>query len=82
MRKSYVPNARTRTMPKSWSRTITGLEVPHLLPVNRRVVRKYTSALKGDSNPYFQPLSLVRIGMLSVVSECLPGWNKSPYWPR
>ena len=25
-------------MPKSWSRTITGFDVPHLLPVNSRVV--------------------------------------------
>ena len=38
MRKSYVPNARSRTMPKSWSRTMTGFDVPHLLPVKRRVV--------------------------------------------
>ncbi len=32
-----MPKARRRTMPKSGSRTITGLDVPHLLPVNRRV---------------------------------------------
>ena len=35
--KSNVPNARMRTTPKSWSRTMIGLEVPHLLPVNSRV---------------------------------------------
>ena len=66
-------------MPKSWSRTITGFDVPHLLPVKSRVVTKYTSALNGDSNPYFQPLSLVSTGMLSVVSVYLPGPNRSPY---
>ena len=38
MRKSYVPKARARTMPKSLSRIITGFEVPQLLPVKRRVV--------------------------------------------
>ena len=37
IRKSYVPNARRRTMPKSLSRIITGFAVPHLLPVKRRV---------------------------------------------
>src|SRR5688572_16453618 len=31
---------------------------------------------------YFQDLSLVRTGMLSVVSECLPGPNVSPNSPR
>src|SRR6478736_1043934 len=56
--------------------------MPHLLPVNNRVVTKYTSALNGDSNPYFQPWSRVSTGMLSVVSMCLPGANKSPNCPR
>ncbi len=81
-RKSKVPKARTRTMPKSGSRSITGLLVPHLLPVNSRVLTKYTSALNGDSNPYFQPCSVDRIGMLSVVRLCLPGPKVSPNWPR
>ena len=39
IRKSYVPKARARTMPKSSSRSMMGLAVPHLLAVNRRVVR-------------------------------------------
>ena len=80
--KSKVPKARTRTMPKSASRIMIGLLVPHLLPVKRRVVTKYTSALKGDSSPYFQPLSVERMGMLSVTSVCLPGPKVSPYSPR
>ena len=33
-----VPKARTRTMPRSSSRIMIGFAVPHLLPVNRRVV--------------------------------------------
>ena len=33
MRKSYVPNARRRTIPKSWSRTITGFAVTPVLAV-------------------------------------------------
>ncbi len=44
-----------------------GLAAPHLFPVKSRVVTKETSALKGDSKPYFHDLSVVRIGMLSVV---------------
>ena len=59
-----------------------GLAVPHLLPVKRRVLTKYTSALNGDANPYFQPLSVDKIGMLSVVSVYVPGPNESPNWPR
>ena len=38
MWKSKDPKARTRTMPKSASRSMMGLLVPHLLPVNRRVL--------------------------------------------
>ena len=36
--KSNVPNARARTIPRSSSRIMIGLEVPHLFPVNSRVV--------------------------------------------
>ena len=36
--KSKVPNARSRTMPKSSSRAMMGFAVPHLLPVNSRVL--------------------------------------------
>ena len=38
IRKSKVPKARTRTMPKSASRSMIGFDVPHLLPVKSRVV--------------------------------------------
>ena len=37
---SYVPKARARTMPKSSSRSMIGFDVPHLLPVNSRVLTK------------------------------------------
>ena len=82
MRKSKIPKARRRTTPKSASRIITGLGVPHLLPVNRRVVMKNTSALNGEWNPYFHPPSRVSTGMFSVTSVCLPGVKQSPYSPR
>ena len=36
--KLIVPKARARTIPKSLSRIITGFDVPHLLPVKRRVL--------------------------------------------
>src|SRR5688500_8265652 len=39
------------------------------------------SALNGELNPYFQDFSRVRMGMLSVVSVCLPGPNVSPNSP-
>ena len=62
-----------------------GLESPFKADVYyvvTRVFTKYTSALKGDSKPYFHPRSVVRIGMLSVASVCLPGPNVSPNCPR
>src|SRR5687768_12234677 len=40
------------------------------------------SALNGELNPNFHDFSRVRIGMLSVVSVCLPGPNVSPNSPR
>jgi hypothetical protein len=67
-RAEYPPKALSRTIPNSASRTMTGFCVPHLRSVNRRVLAKYTSALNGDSKPYFQPLSVDRIGMFWVCS--------------
>src|SRR5258708_28329837 len=59
-----------------------GFAGDHLVPVNKRVLTKYTSALNGDSKPYFQPFNVERIGILSVVSDHSPGPNVSPNWPR
>ena len=39
-RAAYAPKARSRTMPNSGSRTITGLGVPHFMSVNSRVLTK------------------------------------------
>ncbi len=68
-----MPNAVARTMPNSLSRIVAGPGVPHFRLVNLRVEQKYTSALKGDSKPYFQPFSVARMGMFCVVSVCVPG---------
>ncbi len=76
-RMANAPNARNRTMPNSGSRTMTGFCVPHLRSVNCRVLTKYTSALNGDSKPYFQPFSLDRIGMFCVCSVYMPGGKAS-----
>ena len=54
-------------MPNSASRIMMGLAVPHFWSVNWRVFTKYTSALKGDSNPYFQDFNVVSTGIFSVV---------------
>ena len=62
-----MPKARSRTMPKSLSRIVTGCGVPHLRPSCRRVLKKYTSDLKGDSNSLSQFLRLVSSGMVWVV---------------
>jgi hypothetical protein len=64
-----VPNARTLTGPISASRSVTGFCVPHFWSVNRVVSTKYTSALKGLSNPMDQLFSFVRIGRFAVVSS-------------
>src|ERR1035437_9140708 len=45
-RKSNVPNARTRTMPRSLSCTMTGFAVPHWFPGNRRS-EEHTSELQS-----------------------------------
>ena len=60
-------------MPNSGSRTMTGFCVPHFRSVNWRVLKKYTSALKGESNPYFHPLRVLSTGMFCVVRVWVPG---------
>src|SRR5258706_4400931 len=76
-----MPNDVTRTMPNSLSRIVDGPGVPHFKSVNFLVLTKYTSALNGDSKPYFQPLSVARIGMFCVVSVYMPGLYTSASWP-
>ncbi len=78
---AYVPKARRRTGPNSASRSKMGFMVPHLRSVNWRVFTKYTSALKGELNPYFQPLSVARIGRFLVSSVYVPGPNTSATAP-
>ena len=39
-RAAYAPNARSRTIPNSGSRTMTGFWVPHFRSVNSRVLTK------------------------------------------
>ncbi len=80
-RAANEPNARSRTIPNSASRTMTGFAVPHFMSVNCRVVTKYTSALNGESKPYFQPLRVDRIGMFWVWRVYVPGVNTSAIWP-
>src|SRR5690606_28285444 len=60
---------------------MTGFCVPHLKSVNCRVLTKYTSALNGESKPYFQPLSVDRIGMFRVCRVNVPGGNASAICP-
>ena len=43
-----MPNARRRIAPNSLSRMVIGLGVPHFWSTLRRVLKKYTSLLKGD----------------------------------
>ena len=62
-RKAKEPKARMRIMPKSASRIMTGLAVPHFRSRNCLVLMKYTSLLKGELKPNFHALSLVRMGM-------------------
>jgi hypothetical protein len=80
-RAEYAPKARRRTIPNSASRTMTGFWVPHFMSVNCRVLTKYTSALNGEWNPYFQPLIVDRIGMFFVSSVYVPGGNASAMVP-
>ena len=39
------------------------------------------STLNGEAKPYFQPISVERIGMLSVESVYMPGGKTSVIWP-
>src|SRR6187200_3306601 len=52
---------------------MTGFDVPHFWSVHWRVLMKYTSALNGDSNPYFHPRMVDRIGMFLVSRVYVPG---------
>jgi hypothetical protein len=60
--------ARTWTIVKSGSRTVTGLGVPQRRSVIGRVLMKYTSLRNGLRKPCSQPCSVDRIGRLSVTS--------------
>ena len=60
---------------------VAGPGVPHFRSVKMRVLKKYTSALKGESKPYFQPLRVVRMGMFWVFSSYMPGPKTSATWP-
>ena len=61
-----MPNARSCTMPKSESRTVTGCAVPQRLPNCWRVLKKYTSDLKGDWKNLSQLRRLVSTGSVFV----------------
>ncbi len=60
---------------------MTGFCVPHFMSVNWRVVTKYTSALNGESKPYFQPFSVDSSGMFWVCRVYVPGWKTSAMRP-
>ncbi len=45
---------------------MTGFCVPHFMSVKSRVLTKYTSAFHGELKPYFQPLSVDRMGRFCV----------------
>src|SRR5262249_54404621 len=60
---------------------MTGFWVPHFWSVHWRVEMKYTSHLKGDSNPYFQPRMVERIGRFLVSRVYIPGVFTSASWP-
>ena len=68
-------------MPKSLSRMVTGFGVPHLRSSCRRVAKKYTSLLNGESNNLSQFIRLVRSGRVWVLSLWRPGWNTSTIVP-
>ena len=53
-------------MPKSESRTVTGCAVPQRLPNCWRVLKKYTSDLKGDWKNLSQLRRLVSTGSVFV----------------
>src|SRR5439155_15455969 len=50
-----------------------GFWVPHFWSVHWRVLMKYTSHLNGDSNPYFHPSRVERMGMFFVSRVYIPG---------
>lgn len=81
MRYVYVPNARSRTMPKSLSRIVIGFAVPQRWAVTRRVEKKYTSDLNGDWNSLSQFMRFVRSGNVSVLSVYRPGPKTSAIRP-
>src|SRR4051812_45025637 len=58
-----------------------GFCVPHFWSFHCRVEMKYTSHLNGDSNPYFHPRMVDRIGMFLVSSVYMPGVFTSASWP-
>jgi hypothetical protein len=60
---------------------MTGFCVPHFWSVHWRVLMKYTSALNGDSNPYFHPRMVDRMGMFLVSRVYVPGPFTSASWP-
>ncbi|CAB3695102.1 hypothetical protein LMG26845_04949 [Achromobacter insuavis] len=77
----YTPKARSRTMPNSLSRSVTGWAVPQRRPSCRRVLKKITSDLKGDSNSLSQFFRYVSTGRVWVVSLYMPGPNTSATLP-
>src|SRR4051794_17709379 len=58
-----------------------GFCVPHFWSVHWRVGVKYTSHLNGDSNPYFHPRMVDRMGKLWVSRVYMPGSFTSASWP-
>ncbi len=79
---THSPLARTCTIRKSGSRTVTGCGVPHRRSVTGRVLMKYTSLRNGLSKPCFHPCRVDRTGRFSVVSSKCPGPKRSASWPR
>ena len=69
----YEPNARSRTAPRSVSRTVTGWLVPHFRPGCSFNEKNTTSDLNGDLKPLSQCIRSVRIGRLAVFSVWRPG---------
>ena len=66
---THMPLARTCTILKSGSRTVTGCGVPQSRSVTGRVLRKYTSLRNGLLKPCFQPWRVPRMGRFSVFSS-------------
>jgi len=53
-------------IPKSLSRIVKGLLVPHFWPENCDVSTKYTSHLKGLLKPFAHDIRLVKTGKFAV----------------